>query len=247
MTTITNVATAAAKLATRDASRAKAHEALMTIMDQIDNGIPIDTASLAVLYKQFMPKAGKRPATTFDWLARAAAKDDVRKSLNFVKVENGVGYGTDGHRIHKATGLDLADGFYDKAGAKVFELDGRQAGADNDAAKQLHGPFFDYERPIPAWTKRAAMDPPTFFEREVALADVQVVPGGRNERTGKPAFHYVQPAGESLVAVNHAYWVDAVAMEASETVTIFAGKPTEGGVGMDLPGNRTAYIMGIRI
>jgi len=54
----------------------------------------------------------KKPKTTEQWVATAVAKKEIREALNYMWVDDGVAYGSDGAVVfYGATELD--DGFYD--------------------------------------------------------------------------------------------------------------------------------------
>lgn len=59
----------------------------------------------------FAPSAPKVAKTAIEWVAKAAAKNDVRYYLNYIRVQDGYAYATDGHRMHRAVS-DLPTGFY---------------------------------------------------------------------------------------------------------------------------------------
>lgn len=68
---------------------------------------------LGSLTVYFRPTLPKKPKTAWQWVAKAAAKQDVRYYLNHVYVERDRIIATDGHRLHMASNDDkLPDGFY---------------------------------------------------------------------------------------------------------------------------------------
>lgn len=73
------------------------------------------------LINYFSPRVTK-PKTALQWVAKAVAKKDCRYYLNHVCVEDGVAYGSDGHRIHYID-TSLADGCYDPKTLLKVELD----------------------------------------------------------------------------------------------------------------------------
>lgn len=65
------------------------------------------------LLRFFAPALPKRAKTAEQWVAKAAAdKYEIRKALQYVKVEDGVAYASNGHRAHRCK-TTLADGYYD--------------------------------------------------------------------------------------------------------------------------------------
>ncbi len=79
---------------------------------------------LARLYAHFLPKPGKRARTTWQWVAMAMAKDDVRYYLNYVYVTEEEIVATDGHRLHIAPNVEgLTPGYYDAAGNRIHAPD----------------------------------------------------------------------------------------------------------------------------
>lgn len=102
--------------------------------------IPGEVDSLAKLLALLKPPAV--PAkTVYAWVAKAAAKKDLRKYLNYVYVNDGVAVATDGHRLHLAPS-DLEPGMYDpKSGVKMWGLD--------TSERDHPGRFPEYRRILP--------------------------------------------------------------------------------------------------
>lgn len=65
------------------------------------------------LLNYFAPPIPKKPKTPMEWVARAAAKKDVRDFLNYIHVKDRIPYASDGHRLHKGNEVNLPDGVYD--------------------------------------------------------------------------------------------------------------------------------------
>ncbi len=79
---------------------------------------------LARLYAHFLPKPGKRARTTWQWVAMAMAKNDVRHYLCYVYVTEDEIVATDGHRLHVAPNVEgLTPGYYDAAGNRIHAPD----------------------------------------------------------------------------------------------------------------------------
>lgn len=60
--------------------------------------------------------------TAEQWVCRAVATKDIRHYLNYMYVEDGQAYGTDGHRAHTAP-TSLADGYYAPASLEPVDMD----------------------------------------------------------------------------------------------------------------------------
>ena len=89
------------------------------LIENLKCGEAITADQIDSLLLYFAPPIPKKPKTAFDWVARAVAKKDVRYYLEFIRVQNGKMYGTDGHRMHIAQ-TDLPEGWYcPKTKAKV--------------------------------------------------------------------------------------------------------------------------------
>lgn len=102
--------------------------------------IPGEVHNLAKLLALLKPPA-VAAKTVAAWVAKAAAKKDIRKYLNYVYVNEGVMVGTDGHRLHLAPS-DLEPGLYDpKSMVKIWGLDTEVEGHP--------GKFPEYRRILP--------------------------------------------------------------------------------------------------
>ncbi len=107
----------------------KALQELIHTMDEVlgesYNCMDGETAlAFARLYAHFLPKPGKRARTTWQWVAMAMAKDDVRYYLNYVYVTEDEIVATDGHRLHIAPNVEgLTPGYYDVAGNRIHAPD----------------------------------------------------------------------------------------------------------------------------
>lgn len=69
---------------------------------------PDQLDSLLLYFASSIPKKATNP---MQWVAKAAAINDTRKFLNYVRVQDGTAYATDGARIHVAK-VDLPEGWY---------------------------------------------------------------------------------------------------------------------------------------
>ncbi len=107
----------------------KALQELIHTMDEVlgesYNRMGGETAlAFARLYAHFLPKPGKRARTTWQWVAMAMAKNDVRHYLNYVYVTEDEIVATDGHRLHIAPNVEgLTPGYYDAAGNRIHAPD----------------------------------------------------------------------------------------------------------------------------
>lgn len=111
---------------------------------KLKQGEVLSDKELDSLLLYFAPSAPKVAKTAIEWVAKAVATNDIRYYLNFIRVQDGFAYGTDGHRIHRAVS-DLPTGFYcpktlalvdDVGGAypRVAEVMTRLKDADNTRA-----------------------------------------------------------------------------------------------------------------
>lgn len=94
--------------------------AFNVINDLIDSREPPTDKQLALLRAYFMPSTPAKPKTSFDWVKKAIAVNDVRHYLNHLNATGERICGTDGHRVH-VTPSDLPAGYYDKSGAAIDE------------------------------------------------------------------------------------------------------------------------------
>lgn len=78
---------------------------------KLKQGEVLSDNELDSLLLYFAPSAPKVAKTAIEWVAKAVATKDIRYYLNFIRVQDGFAYGTDGHRIHRAVS-DLPTGFY---------------------------------------------------------------------------------------------------------------------------------------
>lgn len=91
---------------------------------KLKQGEVLSDNELDSLLLYFAPSAPKVAKTAIEWVAKAVATNDIRYYLNFIRVQDGYAYGTDGHRIHRAVS-DLPTGFYcPKTLALVDDVDG---------------------------------------------------------------------------------------------------------------------------
>lgn len=74
-------------------------------------GGTLSESEIDSLLLYFCPAHPKKVKTAMEWVAKAAAVNDVRKHLLYIHVSNGFATASDGARIHKAR-VDLADGYY---------------------------------------------------------------------------------------------------------------------------------------
>ena len=83
-----------------------------------------DDSSLDDLILFFATRQKGVAKTAEQWVCRAVAIKDDRPALNYMYVEKGIAYGTDGKRAHAAsTGLE--NGYYDPASLERVEFDGK--------------------------------------------------------------------------------------------------------------------------
>lgn len=89
------------------ASKSKAFDLVMAIK----KGETISDQEKDSLLLHFATTAPKIAKSAEQWCAKAVAKQDARKYLRYLQVRNGLMYGCDGHRIHRAQ-VDKPDGTY---------------------------------------------------------------------------------------------------------------------------------------
>lgn len=167
------------KLTTLD--RASRKEAYASVRD-LKSGGQLPEGDIDRLLNYLAPPLPKTAKTAFQWVAKAAGKNDLRKYLNSVHVDGGVMYASDGHRIHWAP-TELGDGYYDARTELPFDLDSKYP----DVRRTVGGSFGD--------------------RHEVRLDDV---PCGQRVYRGKPLSHYLLPGGTHGRGYDSAYLHDAL-------------------------------------
>lgn len=90
---------------------------------KLKQGEVLSDNELDSLLLYFAPSAPKVAKTAIEWVAKAVATNDIRYYLNFIRVQDGFAYGTDGHRIHRAAS-DLPTGFYCPKTFAPVDVDG---------------------------------------------------------------------------------------------------------------------------
>lgn len=78
---------------------------------KLKQGETLKDNELDSLLLYFAPSIPKKATSAIQWVAKAAATNDVRFYLNYVRVQDGFAYATDGARIHRAPS-DLGEGYY---------------------------------------------------------------------------------------------------------------------------------------
>lgn len=78
---------------------------------KLKKGETLNTTELDSLLLYFAPSLPKKATSAMQWVAKAAAVNEERKYLNYVRVQNGTAYASDGGRIHIAK-TDLPEGWY---------------------------------------------------------------------------------------------------------------------------------------
>lgn len=78
---------------------------------KLKKGETLNADELDSLLLYFAPSMPKTAKTSMEWVAKAAAKKDNRKYLEYVRVQDGTAYAVDGERIHYAPS-DLPEGWY---------------------------------------------------------------------------------------------------------------------------------------
>ena len=89
---------------------------------KLKKGETLNTTELDSLLLYFAPSLPKKATSAMQWAAKAAGKKEVRYYLNYVRVQNGTAYATDGARIH-ITKTDLPEGWYCPLTLASVELD----------------------------------------------------------------------------------------------------------------------------
>lgn len=80
---------------------------------KLQGGGVLSSREIGGLLLYFAPATPKKAKTAMEWLAKAAAVQDVREYLCYVYVNaDGVGYGMDGHIAHRAQLEGVAEGYY---------------------------------------------------------------------------------------------------------------------------------------
>jgi len=211
ISTIANRANTIGKV--RPAHRWDAFQRLAETID-LDDISQLD--ALACLYSTFAPKATRRKVTSaFEWLTLAINTKDHRHYLHNVHVEDGVGYATDGHRLHSAPLPDMPDGFYDISGVAV----------DNG------GTFPNVQQLI------SSVMPSRFHMLTDNLGDV--VAGAERD---KPAEYQALNLDDHTAHVNRRYLLDALRLCDGDGAR-FGQETLNQGVMLQLSGDRMAIVM----
>lgn len=91
-------------------------EAYTLVLDMKTGRRELQDRDVDALLRFFAPPLPKRAKTAEQWVAKAAGGwrevREVRKQLQYIMVENGVAYASDGRRAHRCK-TTWADGYYD--------------------------------------------------------------------------------------------------------------------------------------
>jgi hypothetical protein len=195
--------------------------AFQRLAETIDLGDREKLDALASLYSTFAPKATRRKVTSaFDWLTLAINTKDHRHYLHNVHIEDGIGYATDGHRLHSAPLPDMADGFYDISGVAV----------------ENGGKFPNVHQLIDS------VMPSRFHPLTDNLGDVVA---GLTER-GKPAEYQALNLDDHTAHVNRGYLLDALRLCDGDGAQ-FGQETLKQGVMLQLSGDRMAIVMPVNM
>jgi len=195
--------------------------AFQRLAETIDLGDREKLDALASLYSTFAPKTTRRKVTSaFDWLTLAINTKDHRHYLHNVHIEDGIGYATDGHRLHSAPLPDMADGFYDISGVAV----------------ENGGAFPNVHQLIDS------VMPSRFHPLTDNLGDVVA---GLTER-GKPAEYQALNLEDYTAHVNRGYLLDALRLCDGDGAQ-FGQETLKQGVMLQLSGDRMAIVMPVNM
>jgi len=216
ISTIANRAAALGKV--KPAERWDAFQTMVAAAD-LQDAAQVD--ALAALYGTFAPKPTRRKVSSvFDWLALAVNPKDVRYYLHNISVQDGIGYATDGHRLHIAPmPYYYTDGLYDTSGVPVED----------------HGRFPDVHRVINSVT------PARFHSLAHGLGYIVAA----HDR-GKPVEYQTLHVMDDLVHVNRRYLQDALRFCDGEGAR-FGQEGPDKGVLLQLDGDRMAIIMPVNM
>ncbi|MAL49644.1 MAG: hypothetical protein CMH18_07785 [Methylophaga sp.] len=88
-------------------------EAYALVLDMKTGRRPLEDYDVDALLRFFAPALPKRAKIAEQWVAKAAADQyELRKPLQYIRVENGIAYASNGHRAHRCK-TTWADGYYD--------------------------------------------------------------------------------------------------------------------------------------
>lgn len=95
-----------------------------TLIQNLHEGKALTTGETESLLLYFAPPMPKKAKTAMEWLAKAAAVQDVREYLCYVYVTaEGIGYATDGHIACRSKLDGMPEGYYcPKTLAKVTDM-----------------------------------------------------------------------------------------------------------------------------
>jgi len=179
---------------------------------------------LARLYAMFEPALPKKPASYFEWCAKAAGWKDIREHLRYVHVTEERMVGTDGHRVHMAPNSEnLEPGFYDKSGVKIHDL------------KHAHYP--DIERVMVPDLRGNG--------RNIFESKVDDLPTGNLTDDSNKIHHYYR--FNDQVCINRDYVNQAVSMEDPDALLEWSIGVGNQVVAIELSGNRRVAIMPVRV
>lgn len=87
-------------------------EAYALVLDMKTGRRELEDYDVDALLRFFAPALPKRAKTAEQWVAKAAADQyELRKPLQYIRVEDGIAYASNGHRAHRCK-TTWADGYY---------------------------------------------------------------------------------------------------------------------------------------
>ncbi len=100
----------------------------------------------------------RTPKNAMEWLSKAVAKHDVRSYLEYIYVESGVAYATNGHFVLSANAVGFEDGFYCPKTFELVSLDKQYPAADIECVLETEA--FEIRNLCP---EKAYMETSQFF------------------------------------------------------------------------------------
>lgn len=95
------------------AKKACTKNTAFNLLKSLREGEALTLEEIDSILLRFAPAAPAKvkPNNVMAWVAKGVAKQDVREYLQYIRVEGGYAYGTNGHVLFKAK-VDEADGWY---------------------------------------------------------------------------------------------------------------------------------------
>lgn len=98
-------------------------EAISAVRRLLD-GYALQEYEIESLLNHLLPVLPGAARNAWEFVVSAMGVKDIREYINYVHVIDEVAYATDGHRLHFAPAVEMADGIYNEKKFRLPELDG---------------------------------------------------------------------------------------------------------------------------